>query len=472
MSSCPCLDRYRNEDAFRDALYQIVRNQNDDLQFTDATDLIRTIPSYQNTPLFFPNPSPMSGVGTLAATLVSQAMRFPGMTFFGGSQFENAEVGVFARATSFQPYVQSDCKRQWLNGTDDPGSVYITFGDINPEATNLTFANLMDIIKSVTPDNATTDSIALAWDDAPTAASNHSILMVQGFLLEGGETFHEDAIARSESCIIDAIWAKANMNATINMNSDEVINAEMLPADSQQFDSQLIKIPGEWASRVVDVYVEYQPDIIYMPLERIFALALANTAPTPQIDFGPIGWHAVHTDPMYKDQEAGTLSMSQAQYDATKAYFEANKDLFSKHTDVFFYTSTNWSDPGNLYQLEVENFRQGYGYDSSSVPVLLSLIVISIYAFVAVIHLLCTLATGHVGRSWDTLAELLMLGLHSQPPAVAAAANTTVGIETAVPFEELVSVRINENGRAELLFLGDDSNKRRALRRVEANEAY
>ncbi|KAK6069974.1 hypothetical protein SCUP234_10389 [Seiridium cupressi] len=402
-----------NEDAFRDVLYQIVRNENDDLQFTDATSLIRTIPSYKNTPLFFPTPSAMSGVGTLAATLVSQAMRFPGMTFFSGGQLENAAIGEFARATSFQPYVQSDCKRQWLNGTDDPESAYVTFGDISPEATNLTFAYLIDIIKSVAPDNATTDTIAVAWNDPPSVASNHSILMVQGFLLEGGETYHEDAIARSESCIIDAIWAKTNMNATRNPNLDELINAELLPADRQQFDSQLIEIPNEWASRVVDVYMEYQPDITSMPLDRIFALALAYTAPMPQIQFGPIGWHVVHTDPMYRDQEADTLSISQAQYDATQAYFQANKDILSKHTDVFFYTSTNWSDPGNLYQLEVENFRQGYGYDSSSVPVLLSLIVVSTYALVVVIHLIYTFATGYVGRSWDTLAELLMLGLHS-----------------------------------------------------------
>ncbi|KAI1847942.1 hypothetical protein JX266_006055 [Neoarthrinium moseri] len=461
-----------NEDAFRDVLYQIVRNKNDDLQFTDATNLIRTIPSYDNTPLFFPNPSPMSGVGTLAATLVSQAMRFPGMTFFSGGQLTNAEMGEFARATTFQPYVQSDCKRQWLNSTDDPKSVYVTFGDISPEATNLTFADLVDIIKSVTADNATTNTIAVAWNDAPTAASNHSILMVKGLLLEGGETNHEDATVRSESCIIDAVWAKTNMNGTLSLSSDELINAEMLPADSQQFDSQLIRIPSEWASRVVDVYVEYQPDITSMPLERIFALALANTAPVPRIEYGPIGWHAVHNDPMYKDQEADTLSMSQAQYDATKAYFQANKNILSKHNDVFFYTSTNWSDPGNLYQLEVESFRQGYGYSSSGVPVLLSLIVVSIYALVAVVHLLYTFATGHVGRSWDTLAELLMLGLHSQPPGVAATTNTTVGIETAVPFEEPVSVRVNENGRAELVFLRDDLNKRRALGRIKANEAY
>ncbi|KAL1867102.1 hypothetical protein Daus18300_006501 [Diaporthe australafricana] len=356
--------------------------------------------------------------------------------------------------------------------SSDPESTYITFGDISPEASNLTFADLIEIINSSTADNSTVDSTYVTWSEAPQQASNHSILMVQGNLLADGEQYHENAVAKAEACVIDAIWATAALNATSDAESNLVMNFELGSQSSQISESQLIKISPDWAAKVVEVYYEYQPDLAQMPLAKIFALALAGTAPMPDIAYGPYGWRNAHNDPRFRGEEADAVSLSQAQYDAASAYFQANRGILSGQTDVFFYAAANWTDPAGLYHYEFETYRQGYGYDSSSVPVLLSLIVVAVYALIAVTHLLYTFTTGYVGRSWDTLAELLLLGLHSQPPEVNFAANTTVGIETVAPFKEPVSVRINENGRAELLFDRDALNKRRALSKIEVNEAY
>lgn len=403
---------------------------------------------------------------------MSEALRFPGFYFFNGLRIESTLENI-AKTTTFQPYVQGNCGTQWLNDTQDPNSTYIVFGDISPEVTNLTFADFIDIINSGTPNNSTTDTTIIVWNDAPEQTTNHSILMVQGSLLENGEEDHENAVAKAQACVIDAIWANTVLNATRDVVSEWVVNSELGSKSSQNLETQLIKISSDWAIKVIDVYVEYQPDLSKMPLAKVFALALAGIAPMPpDITYGPFGWKEAHTDPMFKGEEADAVSLSQTQYDAASAYFQSNRDILSKHNDVIFYAAANWTDPGTLYHYEFKTYRQGYGYDSSSVPVLLSLIVVGLYALIAVTHLLHTVITGYVGKSWDTLAELLLLGLHSQPPGVAAAANTTVGVETVAPFEEPVSVRINENGRAELLFDRDVLNKRRALSKVEVNEAY
>lgn len=462
----------RNEDAFRDILVKMVRNDDSTaFSFTDQNGLSRTIPSNEETPLLFPDPGHITGTATLPATLMSEALRFPDFGFLDGFRITSNSRETFAKSTTFQPYVQVNCERQWLNDTQDPNSTYITFGDISPEATNLTFAVLIDIINSGTPENSTTPWTTFAWDDAPPP-SNHSVLSVEGILLENGETFHENAVARAEACVIDAIWATTFINGTANAEFNWAVNFELGSNSSQKSKSQLIKISPDWASKVVHIWGEYQPNVTGIPQAELFSLALAGIAPMPEIAFGPYGWKEAHVDPMFNGEEADAMSLSPAQYDAASAYFSQNREILSKHTDVFFYAAANWTDPSKLYHYEYETFRQGYGYDSSSVPVLLSLIVVATYALIAVVYLLYTFAMGRVGKSWDTLAELLLLGLHSQPPGVAAAANTTVGIETIALFQEPIGVRLNENGRAEMLFYRDALNKQRALSKVKVNEAY
>lgn len=449
----------------------MVRNDNAAFLFTDQNDLSRTMPSYEETPLFFPDPGPIIASATLPATLMSEALRFPGLTFFSGARITTNSRGTFAKSTTFQPYVQENCEREWLNDTQDPNSTYITFGDISPEATNLTFAVLVDLVRSGTPENSTTSWTTFAWEDAPPS-TNHSVLMIKGDLLDNGETYHENAVARAEACVVDAIWATTVMNGTRDAESNWAVNFELGSRSSQKSESQLIKISPDWASKVAHIFGEYQPNVTDIPQARLFSLALAGTAPIPDIAYGPYGWKEAHANPRFRGEEADAVSLSPAQYDAASAYFSANRGILSKHTDVFFYTAANWTDPEKLYHYEFETYRQGYGYDSSSVPVLLSLIVVATYALIAVVHLLYTFAMGRVGKSWDTLAELLLLGLHSQPPRVAAAANTTVGIETIAPFQEPVGVRLNENGRVEMLFYRDTLNRQRALRKVKVNEAY
>lgn len=449
----------------------MVRNDNSAFLFTDQNGLSRRMPDNKETPLLFPDPGPMTASATLPATLMSEALRFPDFGFLNGVRITSNSREIFAKSTTFQPYVQVNCERQWLNDTQDPNSTYITFGDISPEATNLTFAVLIDLIHSGTPENSTTSWTTFAWDDAPPP-SNHSVLSIEGILLENGETFHENAVARAEACVFDAIWATTVINGTSDAESHWAVNFELGSRSSQKSKSQLIKISPDWASKVIHTYGEYQPNVTDIPQAQLFSLALAGIAPMPEIAFGPYGWKEAHVDPMFSGEEADAVALSPAQYDAASAYFSENRGILSKHTDVFFYAAANWTDPRKLYHYEYETFRQGYGYDSSSVPVLLSLIVVATYALIVVVHLLYTFAMGRVGKSWETLAELLLLGLHSQPPGMAAAVNTTVGIETIAPFQEPVGVRINENGRAEMLFYRDALNKQRGLSKVKVNEAY
>ncbi|ETS75583.1 hypothetical protein PFICI_12527 [Pestalotiopsis fici W106-1] len=432
----------KNEGAFRDALYQLLQNRDQDFKFIDQYNMGRIMPSAANTPVLPPSDSssgPTSEdrgwyVGTLGATLVSMAMHFPNWHIVGKSLKSIYAIPIkdSLRTTTFQTYVKVICQsRYWSKIWKED---YAAFGDIGPEVTNITFADLDEIMYSAGPDNDGME-YGIAWFAAPLQASNHSILMARGSRPVTDPLSQNHTV---DTCTIDAVWLKTNMNSAADRNSEIVINSELLPADRQQFGYQPIKIPADWASRVVDIFLESQSHVTDMQTEKVFALALANAAPIPHHAFGPqpVGWKDCPS--LCWGQPLEWLDMSQTQYDAAKAYLDSNEDILSKHNDVFFYTTSNWSDPESLYHLEVETYLHGYGYDSSRVPVILSLIVLSIYAFVVIIHLLYTFVTGSVGRSWDTLAELLLLGLHSQPPGVAATSNTTVGIETMAPFEEPV----------------------------------
>lgn len=203
------------------------------------------------------------------------------------------------------------------------------------------------------------ESTTIAWNDATQQASNHSILMVQGRLVENDRLYHENAVAKAMAYVIDAIWATAALTSTRDSDSNSAVNSELGSKSSQEPESELIKISEDWAARVVDVYIEYQPDITKMALAQVLALALAGVSPMPDIIYGPYRWKTAHTDRMHRGLEADAVSLSQAQYDAASDYFHANGDILSEHADVILYAAANWTDPRSLYQLRVRDIPAG-----------------------------------------------------------------------------------------------------------------
>lgn len=229
---------------------------------------------------------------------------------------------------------------------------------------------------------------------------------------------------------------------------------------------QLITLSPDWAHRVTKLYKNVTSDLSNMKTAASYALALAHAAPVPMIQ--GLGLKSILSEPGGEEEQD---AMTQAQDSAASSYFKTHKNTLRRYNEVYLDTSTNWTDLGSLFHLEVNLYRSGYAYDVASIPVQLSLAVVAMYAFIAIVQLVCTFITGHVTSSWDSFAELLMLGIKSPPPN-RLLKSTNVGIQTAGTFKEPLNVRGNKAGTVELVFKRHVDAKANLWHRVVSNRAY
>ena len=96
--------------------------------------------------------------------------------------------------------------------------------------------------------------------------------------------------------------------------------------------------------------------------------------------------------------------------------------------------------------------------------------VLCIYLLAASVYLIWTFVTGDTGHSWDSVGELLLLGLNSRSPEHLG--STSAGTERLKTFGEPVSVKVNDGGSLELVFANDPNAKNMSYRKVVANERY
>ena len=132
-------------------------------------------------------------------------------------------------------------------------------------------------------------------------------------------------------------------------------------------------------------------------------------------------------------------------------YLKQN-DYYERYEEITYYYQGpyKWTDPASLTQIETQTLEHGYGYDTSTVTVRLSIVVVTAYILAIVAYLLYTLITGTTATSWDTVAELVTLALHSKRPE--SLRGTSVGIDTLQTFRQPLNIRVNREDELEIVF--------------------
>lgn len=233
----------------------------------------------------------------------------------------------------------------------------------------------------------------------------------------------------------------------------------------------LIKIHPTWAKRVVSLNTADDVPTAILNMDQILTLALSDIGPTydpgnfpDSIDF-PTFFQPKHLASesqlfphLTKDENKSTVS------------FLHTKGSLRNYASISVWAHDNWTDPSSLTEFDVQNFLQGYGYDSSGTTVRLSLVLLATYAFIVIIHLSYTSITGQAGTSWDSIGELVMLAFNSRQPVQLH--GTSVGVETTSTYGEVINIRINKASTAEIVFHNDPDLEKNAYSPVHANKKY
>lgn len=263
-------------------------------------------------------------------------------------------------------------------------------------------------------------------------------------------------------CTLDAAWSQYQVNSTANA---QVADSYSLSKRTQP--NITVEFAPDFVMRMISLYMSgINNTNINVYVTPLLTVAMANSLPFAKTlqQQGSLLFHD-STNPATSDY------FTQQQINAARSWINKNK-LLSRFSSVEIFGLNNWTDPGTLDQLDLKTFRAEYGYDSTSIPVRLALVVFALYVLVTASHVTYTLVTGESGTSWDSVADLVMLALNSRkPPEVVG--STSVGLDSITTFRELVNIRINETtNAAELVFDKDASSDDGTLTRARTNVAY
>lgn len=383
-----------------------------------------------------------------------------------------------------QPYVYFACEDliHKVNVTDRTHQ-YVDFGR-NKSFLNsmLTFNELMpNFTKPTNDDSIETMSVSwlskwdkswknasMVWSTPPAGISNTSLVTVFSYT---SPPYSDWSI---QPCSVHAYWS----TVTANISSDHRVSNE-LPANLYCDDLQrevlsnldtqkVISLSPKWAKRSVAVSAEVtnSSDLWANWLNQGFSYALALSY-IPQLDSDYFRDSLMYSK-KFKPKKDGRYSINDQQFDTLLDYVETNK-LVSKYDTVeVWIKEENWTDPATFARSEIRDYDIGYGYDTSTITVRLSLAVMAVYLVATVAYLLYTLVTGEVATSWDSVAELVTLALNSQKPKCLE--NTSVGIDTLETFRRPVNIRVNQDDSLEIRFDAPDHSESYA--RVKPNEKY
>jgi hypothetical protein len=349
---------------------------------------------------------------------------------------------------AYQPLVRSCCTVNILKFGGHPGSTYLNFGNDTSLDHSITFAEAFEYSVA---------NFSMSFHKVPDySAKNHSALVFYGFQGDAaiGTKMH------GRACTVDAMWVPSTLNQSANSATNFLLEQHMM---QYAFTSGLISISPAWTKGMTDVV---KPSL-YIPDDTF----LRTVHPSPYIAVGLSNSNentltsVEYTDPALN--ERGRLSFEQ--WHGHTAYIK-NMHMQSKHSYIETLTSTAWSDPRQLSQQIIYAMRRGYGYSYADVTVQLSLAVVGLYCLITVFYLAYTLLTGLAGSSWDSISELLMLGLCSPRPDHLK--HISAGVATLSTFREPVSVRVNDEDSLQLVFDKDITTGKVRYRKVEHNKAY
>lgn len=383
-------------------------------------------------------------------------------------------------ADSRQPAVEVMCMINRLNPGDDPKTTNITFGDGKQQALN-GLMSFTEFIERGTSEELSlnegaglgnrygnlTTSHTLLWQKPPSGASMHSLLFAEG---ESGYTSPDPGAEFSGfaiACTIDAHWKQSSMKHNV---SAHLITSQLDKNDKMEHSETPIVMAVDWAEKLSGLWLdtrafaEEKLSVIFA-VPSFLAIGISDAVATPKkcVKDGA-SWKL-----MQKVPETTSNCLNDQQYRQMSQYIN-DTGIDKEYSDIVFSTVTNWTEPHNLTQLIVHGYAQGYGYNRLEIPVQLSLVILITYCLVVFVYIIFTLITGQTASSWDSVSELLLLGVQSKTPSHLN--GTSVGIDTLATFREPISIRVNESDSVELVFNNDTSLKKRHLRNVVPNMAY
>ena len=446
-----------------------VWNDADSLVYSDGTALSKAMSQIHNLP---------SGVGSYSladrrtfrevlsgAELVSAVVDAQ-MTWSSLPSVPMAEAIQFDRTTGYmpwapqiltietrQPLVQAYCYflEGNFNGQLNSRTSFVDFGPENEKLNKLiTFDQVFE--------HSTTNTSVYFHDMPESVTKKHSGLLVYGIK---GIMSEDHADVRA--CIIDATWAETTLNSTSSDVTNTVLKRNgTLPLEA----SELLSISSDWTVNATNAVAAVFPgkDILNLWPDKVIAVGLSYSN-RGQLPTATIGWHEVE-----RNATRGELQgVSNHQRDLLINHID-KLNLKSKYAKIHVLTSTPWTDPSDLNHQVLKGLRQGYGYKVSEITVELSLAVVATYCLITVAYLCYIISSGWTGSSWDSISELLMLGVCSNRPGHLG--NVSAGIETIATFREPVSIRVCKGSSLELLFDNDPSVQKCRYLDVEANMRY
>lgn len=433
----------------RQTFYQLSGSALTTQRFYDDTG-IRSIESnetYESWPEF-------SDIVTISSRPMSTALKLVN---------EHWATLVRLEATSLQPVVKTFCTENTFDQDVDQEHTYLDFrtdesGKINDSISLAHFRRFGTSDKV----SGTTGSGTVFWQERPASASasasTYSILYAEGF-----DTIGQTYIS---ACTVIAHWASSVIEFT---SSNSSLTFKLHDHDEVETSVSSIFIAAEWAKLIRKLWSETTIlDSEGSPINKFgapfIALGLSDAVPTSEkgAQFCSLEGRVVFM------ACGATANIEQQRLAIYHLLRETN--LGKENDQAFISTTTNWTDPSTLTQVPLEIYANGYSYNNSGVPVQLSLVVLGIYCLIVIVYLTYTFITGRTASSWDSTSELIMLAMHSQRPTHLQ--GTTVGIDTLSTLREPVSIRVNDEGSAELVFENDAGAKTRRLRGVVPNEAY
>ena len=281
------------------------------------------------------------------------------------------------------------------------------------------------------------------------------------------------------ACAVVAEWIPVQANYSWAEQSLSYEPTGSTSSYAKKGEARAIHLPSAWLQRLMKSYVSYasyDDTSIFSWMSPgnavMIALGLADYGPVPNGNSAFVikNWSWPRNCRCLGD-ECTSLdgNLPPKECNALHAYLNTT-GMSDKYATIHLYSTSNWTDPTTLQYVTVKRYGSGYGYSIETIPVRLSVFILSTYILAMLSYLTYLLLTHQSGTSWNSIAELLMLALNSHQPQ--RLENTSVGVETLGTFKEPVSIRINAEDTAEIVFKNDLDVDQVRYRKVAVNTKY
>lgn len=380
------------------------------------------------------------------------------------------------KTQSLQPYVQQSCHFRSSKSAHDLDGQYVSFGDDYPGVNNLVSLHsrfsseteaLPELASRLMNSTMPFANFSLSWYETPQSVSNLSLLTIS--VQNSGHSISLNA------CTVSAMWVKASINVTA---WSEGVQAVSVPEKGKWLDgaSQAIHISPSWAMKAAGLFANSTISTqgcdgirclstYFDWMNSYLALALADLE-------GQSWSHSSEPTIFTKTNQTSKQHsfLDDKQYDSLVKYIDEN-GYRHQYTSITVYNLSDWKDPASLAHFSIQQYMEGNGYDSSTVPVQLSITVLCIYSAIVLTFMVFVLISGRTGSGWASIGEVVMLALNSKRPKHLLGVN--VSVNTLATYREPVNILVeNKRGSVELVFHNDPGFKKAGYSVVEPDIRY